>query len=505
MSDYILEMKNISKDFSGVVVLNNVSLKVERHEVHALVGENGAGKSTLMKILSGVYPKKQYNGDIFIDNQVQKYEKVKDSEDAGVGIIHQELELVPYMTIAENIFLGNHPKKAGFIDYNKLNKMAKELLGKVNLNIDPETLVSEIGVGKMQLVAIAKALSHKVKILVLDEPTAALTENETKNLLGIIKEIKKEGVSCIYISHKLNEVMEIADTTTVIRDGQSIINIPTRELDEEKIIKHMVGREIVERYPYREHEKGDTAFEVKNYSFSDISGKEIIRNVSFRVRKGEILGVAGLMGAGRTELIMSILGMMNGYKKGFVYLNGEEVAINSPKEAIDRGIGIVSEDRKKYGLVLCQNIFENITLSSLKKISKFGVINSNLEIKETMKQVNDFSIKARNLEMETQKLSGGNQQKVVLGKVLMSNPQVIFMDEPTRGIDVGAKHEIYLIINELVKRGVAIVMISSELPEVMGMSDRIIVMNEGEITGELSRSDASQEKVMTYCTMKEKK
>ncbi len=500
-NEYILKMNGIIKEFTGVRVLHNVNFKVKKGEIHAIVGENGAGKSTLMKILSGIYPYGQYEGSIILEESEVRFNSVKSSEEAGIEIIHQELELVPYMSVGENIFLGNEPKKGILIDYNALNKRSLEILKRVNLHVKPNVMIHSLGVGKRQLVAIAKALSKEVKILILDEPTSALTEEETDNLLNILRELKRQGVTCIYISHKLQEVLKIADTVTVLRDGRSIITEPVKDMTEDKMIKYMVGREITNRFPREACDIGDTVLSVKNFSVIDPETNEkIIDDISFDVRKGEILGVSGLMGAGSTELVMSIFGAAPYVTKGDIYINGEKVEINSPLDAIKMGIGLVTEDRKDYGLVQCLDIIKNTTLSSLDNISSKGIINKNMEIKKACDFVESLSIRAPSLELEAERLSGGNQQKVVLAKTLMTNPSILIMDEPTRGIDVGAKYEIYMIMNRLIQKGVAIIMISSELPEILGMSDRVMVINCGKKAGELDRENADQETIMTYAT-----
>lgn len=502
MSDYILEMKNITKEFPGVKALTDVNFKVKRGEIHSLVGENGAGKSTLMKVLSGVYPTGTYSGDILINGAKQDFKNIKDSEKAGVAIIYQELALVKKMNICENIFLGNEIAEKGVIDWDKAFAETKKVLNEVRLNINPSTKILNLGIGQQQLVEIAKAISKHADVLILDEPTAALTEAESENLLQILLELKSKGVTCIYISHKLNEVFKISDRITVLRDGRTICTEDARNLNEDKIISLMVGRELTERFPRKPHIPGDVVLEVKNWTVHnpELPDKKVIGNVSFSVRKGEILGIAGLMGAGRTELVMSIFGCYGRNISGEVILNGKKLKIRNPKDAIKEGISYVSEDRKHFGLVLNMDIKNNVSMASLDKISNLSVINDNEEIKASNSYVSELHIKTPSIEQKVKNLSGGNQQKVVLGKWLMTNPKVLILDEPTRGIDVGAKFEIYNIMNKLVDEGVCIIMISSELPEVLGMSDRILVMHEGEINGELSWDEATQEKVMSYAT-----
>jgi ABC-type sugar transport system ATPase subunit len=505
MSEYILEMQNIVKEFPGVRALDDVNLRVNKGEIHALVGENGAGKSTLMKVLSGVYPTGTYQGQILIDGQIQSFNGIKESEASGVAVIYQELALVKFMNVAENIFLGNEVKdERGVINWHKTYAKARDLLSEVHLDIPPTTKIINMGIGAQQLTEIAKALSKDTQILVLDEPTAALNESESANLLGIIRKLKEKGVTCIYISHKLEEVLEIADSVTVLRDGHTIeTRDATKEkITEDQIISMMVGRTLTQRFPRVEHKAGDTIMKVSNWTVPhpDIPGKNIIDNVSFEIKKGEILGLAGLMGAGRTELAMSLFGAFGTNISGEVLINDVKVHIANPEQAIQNGLGYVTEDRKSKGLVQGMNIIENSTLASHYRLSRGNIINKLEEILLTTKYVKQLHVKTTGLEQLVKNLSGGNQQKVILGKWLMTQPTVLILDEPTRGIDVGAKFEIYNIMNELVDQGVGIVMISSELPEVLGMSDRIIVMHEGKFTGELDSGEASQEKVMHLAT-----
>jgi ABC-type sugar transport system ATPase subunit len=501
MQPYILEMKGITKEFPGVRALDNVTFSVRKGEIHALCGENGAGKSTLMKILSGVYPYGSYEGKIYINGKEVKFKNIKESQEAGIAIIYQELAVVEEMTVAENMFLGHELMRGKYVDWNRIYAEAQKWLQKIGLRIDPETKVGELSVGKQQLIEIAKALTKKAEIIILDEPTAALTESDVSVLKTILRDLRSQGVTCIYISHKLNEVMELADTVTVLRDGQTVSTDPIDQLTEEKIISKMVGRELHELFPYEPRRLGDDILKVNNYSVIDEkSGKKVIDNVSFVLKRGEILGISGLMGSGRTELFTSIFGAYKGKKQGTIFLDGREVIIENPADAIRYGIAYVSEDRKKYGLILGMDIIKNSTLVALKKVTKWNIIDHVLEIKHAEEITKKMKLKAPNLELKVSQLSGGNQQKVVLSKWLLNNPQVLILDEPTRGIDVGAKHEIYKIINELAKQGVGIVLISSELPEVLGMSDRILVMSEGRIVGEFSREDATQEKIMTCAT-----
>lgn len=503
MSEYILEMKNITKEFPGVKALDNVTFRVKKGEIHALCGENGAGKSTLMKVLSGVYPSGTYTGEVIVKGVTQNFSGIKDSEKAGIAIIYQELALVKQMSVCENIFLGNEKvKKSGFINWDQSYVESQKVLNEVRLNINPNTKVLNLGIGQQQLVEIAKAIAKKAEILILDEPSAALTESETENLLQILKELKSKGVTCIYISHKLSEVFEIADSITILRDGKSIGTEPLSEMTENKVIALMVGREITQRFPRKEHKPGEVVMEVKNWNVynPDLPEQKVIDNVSFKVRKGEILGIAGLMGAGRTELVMSIFGAYGANVSGEIILEGRPISIKNPRQAIEAGIGYVSEDRKRYGLVLGMDIKNNITLSSLKSMSKFSLINGNEVIKNTNQYVENLRIKTPSIEQKVSNLSGGNQQKVVLAKWLLTKPKILIMDEPTRGIDVGAKFEIYNIMNKLIDEGVCIIMISSELPEILGMSDRILVMHEGTLTKEFYWNEATQENILTYAT-----
>lgn len=502
MSDYILEMKGIVKEFPGVKALNNVNFKVKRGEIHCLVGENGAGKSTLMKVLSGVYPYGTYTGDIVYDGEVQKFKRIADSEGRGIVIIYQELALVPELSLYENIFFGHEIMKGGAIDWNETIVQGKAMLDKVGLRADPSMKVKELGVGNQQLVEIAKALSKNVKLLILDEPTASLNEDDSQNLLRLIKELKSQGVSCIMISHKLREITAIADTITVLRDGATICSLDAteRQIEEAEIIKHMVGREMDNIYPKREKkEPGDVALELKDWTVFDPSkDREILHHININVKKGEIVGLQGLMGAGRTELALSLFGNPTGYKitSGEFTLKGEKVRFKHPKEAIKKGLAYVTEDRKGNGLILMQDIRYNITIANLEELVNGLAINENEEINVANGYKDSINIKAPSIEQKVGNLSGGNQQKVQLAKWMFAKPDVLILDEPTRGIDVGAKYEIYSLMNKLVEQGMSIIMISSELPEVLGMSDRLYVMSEGVIAGELSAEEATEEKVM---------
>lgn len=501
MAEIILQMKDITKNFTGVRALDRVSLTVYNDEIHALVGENGAGKSTLMKVLSGVYPHGSYEGQIFFNGKECLFKDIRDSEKIGIVIIHQELALIPYLSIAENIFLGNEQAKNGVINWDETVSKAKQLLKKVGLDENPNTLIADIGVGKQQLVEIAKALSKNVKLLILDEPTAALNDEESNKLLDLLVELKTNGITSILISHKLNEITKVADSVTVIRDGRVIETLQNekRILDEDRIIKSMVGREIVDRFPKRSVKIGEEVFRVEGLTAYDPlnEDRKIIKNVSFTLRKGEVVGFAGLMGAGRTEIAMSIFGKAYGIRhQGKLYKNGKELKIDTVPQAINNGIAYVTEDRKNYGLVLINDIRTNVSLASLKSVSRFTVIDENRETQIANTYRDKLKIKCASLAQRVENLSGGNQQKVVLGKWIMANPDVLILDEPTRGIDVGAKYEIYTIINKLAAEGKAILMISSEMPELLGMCDRIYVITEGEIVGELQKEEATQEAIM---------
>lgn len=504
-TDYILEMQTITKEFPGVKALDSVTFKVKRGEIHCLVGENGAGKSTLMKVLSGVYRHGEYTGEIVLNGQTQKFGGIADSEKAGIAIIYQELALVPEMSAYENIFLGHEIKNGMSIDWNETILRSKRLLEKVKLNINPETKIKELGVGRQQLVEIAKAFSKDVKLLILDEPTAALNENDSENLLNLLKELKAEGITSIMISHKLKEVLTIADTVTVIRDGKTICSLDAvnNEISEAILIKNMVGREIQNIYPPREERiEGEKILEVRNWTcYSNKIGRNVIKNADFHVNKGEVVGIAGLMGAGRTEFANSIFGNPRDYViSGELFIEGEPKNIKNTNMAIKEGIAYVSEDRKHEGLILIQDIKNNISLANIRSLSRNGVINDNEEINIANGYKQDLNIKAPSIEQILGNLSGGNQQKVSLGKWLFTQPKILILDEPTRGIDVGAKYEIYTIINRLIEEGMSIILISSELPEVLGMSDRIYVMAHGEITGEIAAKEATQDIIMEMAT-----
>lgn len=502
MAKVLLEMKNITKTFPGVKALDNVNLKVEEGEIHALVGENGAGKSTLMNVLSGIYPYGTYEGDIVYNGEICKFNKIKDSEEKGIVIIHQELALVPYMSIGENMFLGNEQGKKNAIDWDKTYAEADKYLKMVGLSESSKVLVKEIGTGKQQLVEIAKALAKHAKLLILDEPTSSLNETDSKALLDLMLEFKKQGMTMIIITHKLNEVAYVADKITVVRDGSTIETMDKRttEISEDRIIQGMVGRELTNRFPKRQNVKiGDINMEVKDWTVYHplYPERKVVDNVSMNVRKGEVVGIYGLMGAGRTELAMSIFGQSYGIGiTGTLKLNGKEVTLKNPKEAIKNKLAYVTEDRKGNGLVLTNPIKINTTLANLDSISNHKVIDKDKEYQVAEEYRQKLRTKCPSVEQNVGNLSGGNQQKVLLAKWMFTEPDVLILDEPTRGIDVGAKYEIYCIINDLVAAGKSVVMISSELPEVLGMSDRIYIMNAAKIVGELQAEDASQEIIM---------
>ncbi|MDL2400423.1 multiple monosaccharide ABC transporter ATP-binding protein [Rhizobium mayense] len=501
MDDTILEMRNITKSFPGVNALENVNLKVRQGEIHALVGENGAGKSTLMKVLSGVYPAGTYEGDIYYDGAVRQFKTIRDSEHIGVIIIHQELALVPLLSIAENIFLGNEVVANGMINWQETFTRTKQLLSKVGLRESPNTLVTDIGVGKQQLVEIAKALSKSVKLLILDEPTASLNESDSDALLNLLIEFRNQGITSIIITHKLNEVRKVADQITVLRDGMTVktLNCHEEEISEDIIIRNMVGRELADRYPPRSVPIGETIFEVKNWNafHQQHRDRQVLHNINVNVRKGEVVGIAGLMGAGRTEFAMSVFGKSYGHKvSGEVFVDGKPVDTSTVRRAIDAGLAYVTEDRKQLGLVLSNSILHNTTLANLLGVSKATVIDDVRELQVATNYRAKLRIRSAGVFQEAGNLSGGNQQKVVLSKWLFSDPDVLILDEPTRGIDVGAKYEIYSIINQLAADGKGVLMISSEMPELLGTCDRIYVMNEGRIVAELSKAEASQESIM---------
>lgn len=513
MSDHILEMRSITKRFPGVIALQDVSLSVERGEIHAICGENGAGKSTLMKVLSGVYPAGTYEGEIHFNGGPVRFSSINDSEAKGIVIIHQELALVPHLSIAENIFLGNERSSGGVINWYDTNARAGQLLEKVGLDENPVTPVGALGVGKQQLVEIAKALSKNVKLLILDEPTAALNDDDSEHLLGLIRGLRAEGVTCIIISHKLGEIASIADSTTVIRDGATIETIDMHSAQDavggdsgltRRIIRGMVGRDMEHMYPERDVEIGDEVIRIEDWHVWHPTQPErkVVDGASLKVRAGEVVGIAGLMGAGRTELAMSVFGRSYGRNiSGQVFIHGKPVTFNGVSDAIAHGVAYVSEDRKRYGLNLIEDIRRNITAAALKKVAPKGWVNAHEEVAVAERYRDSMNIKAPSVMSVVGQLSGGNQQKVVLSKWLYTEPEVLILDEPTRGIDVGAKYEIYSIINKLASSGKAVIVISSELPEVLGVCDRVYALSEGRVTGEVDVKAATQEQLMELMTM----
>ena len=505
MTQNILEMQSITKVFPGVRALDNVSLNVARGEIHAICGENGAGKSTLMKVLSGVYPHGTYEGDIVYENKVVAFKNIRESEAEGIVIIHQELALSPHLSIAENIFLNNEIKRFGLIDWNKTGQEAQMLMARVGLKENPDTKIKDIGVGKQQLVEIAKALSKRVKLLILDEPTAALNDEDSAHLLDLLRHLRGQGISCIIISHKLNEIAAIADKTTIIRDGKSVetLDMSDGKADQERIIKGMVGREMDNRYPAHTSHTGAEILRVENWTahHPDDKNRVVVDNVNINVKKGEIVGIAGIMGAGRTEFARSLFGRSWGTNiSGKVFINGKEANVSTIRNAIDAGLAYATEDRKRFGLNLIDDIKRNISMASLHTFVQRGLVNDNEEFKVASGYRESMNIKAPSVLSITGKLSGGNQQKVVLSQWIHSNPEVLILDEPTRGIDVGAKYEIYTIIQRLADEGKGIIVISSELPELLGICDRIYALAEGAITGEVTKENATPELLMKYMT-----
>ena len=502
MPDYMLEMKNITKCFPGVKALDRVNLQVEKGEIHALVGENGAGKSTLMNILSGIYPYGSYEGTIVYQGEDCRFYEINDSEKKGIVIIHQELALVPYMTIGENMFLGNEQGEKYRIDWEETYQKADQLLKTVGLRESSRTLIKDIGIGKQQLVEIAKALAKNVKLLILDEPTASLNEAEAQKLLDLLLHLKQEGLTSIIISHKLNEISYVADKITIIRDGATIETLDKKKDDihEERIIRGMVGRTMTDRFPKRISSNiWEVSLEVKNWTVYHplYSGRKVVDDVSLCVHKGEVVGIAGLMGAGRTELALSIFGRNYGLNiSGNLYIHGEEVRLNNARQAIEKKLAYISEDRKENGLILSNPIRVNLTLAKMDKVSSHGIIDNNAEVIAANEYIEKLRTKCTSIEQNVGNLSGGNQQKVLVSKWMFADPEIMILDEPTRGIDVGAKYEIYCIINQLVAEGKSILLISSELPELIGMCDRIYIMNEGRMVGEVSGEEATQERIM---------
>jgi D-xylose transport system ATP-binding protein len=503
-NDIILDFEHVTKRFPGVVALNDDSFQIRRGEIHGICGENGAGKSTLVKILSGVYPYGTYEGSVTYNGEELKLgqSSIREAVEQGIAIVYQELTLVPTRTVGENVFLGKEPVEHGLINWNKLYADTRDILTKYQLDVDPRVVVNTLGVGKMQMVEIAKALSENAKVLILDEPTSALSKAEVEKLMDILRGLKAHGITCIYISHRLEEFFGITDKVTVMRDGRIIITQPTKDVTLSDLVKYMVGREMKERFPKGNRKPGEVIFEVEGLEAIDPnnSNRKVLDGVSFNVRRGEILGIAGLMGSGRTELVLTLFGEYGKITKGQIRIEGKVVEPKSARQAIDAGLSLVPEDRKRMGLVLIQSILRNISLPNLNQFSKFFRINANEERQASLQQAKSLTIKASNLDVQALTLSGGNQQKVVISKWLLSKPSVLIMDDPTRGIDVGAKFEIYKLMNELAEKGEAIIMISSELEEVLGMSDRIMVMCRGHSTTTLPVAEASQERVMALAT-----
>jgi D-xylose transport system ATP-binding protein len=499
----ILDIQNVTKTFPGVIALNDVSVQVKRGEIHGLCGENGAGKSTLMKILSGVYPCGEYEGRIIYNDQELRLEgsSIHKASEKGIAIVYQELTLVPGMTVGENIFLGKEPVELGSITWDRVYADTQKILDEYHLDVHPQDIVKNLGVGKMQMTEIAKALSENAKVLILDEPTSALSEAEVTQLMEILRTLKEHGVTCIYITHKIEEFFRITDSVTVMRDGKVVTTQKTENLDSQKLVQYMVGREMKERFPKGNRTPGEIVFEVKDLHAEDTDkGREILKGVTFELRKGEILGIAGLMGSGRTELVMTIFGEYAKVTHGTMKIEGRDVKINNGNEAMKLGISLVPEDRKRHGLVLTQSILKNISLPNLDRFASFMRVNNAAELSESLKFAKELAIKTPSLFVPAESLSGGNQQKVVIAKWLMSGPKVLIMDDPTRGVDVGAKFEIYKLMNELAEQGIAIIMISSDLQEVIGMSDRIMVMCHGRSNGTLDIAEATQEHIMTLAT-----
>jgi D-xylose transport system ATP-binding protein len=501
----LLELKNITKEFPGVKALDGVSFDLQKGEIHALCGENGAGKSTLIKILCGYHPAGSYGGEVLLNNQPVHFKDLKASEEKGIALIAQELALVPELTVAENLLLGRWPIKGGFIQWEEVRREAQRALDLVGLSLGLDRPVKELGIGQQQMIEIAKALSKRAEILVLDEPTAALTEADANRLLEFLKQLKKQGVSSIYISHRLEEVGQIADRVTVLRDGKSIVTAPLSQLGQEKIISYMVGREVKNLYPRPQTTMGETLLAVKDFSVEDPAnpGRYVVQKVSFEVRQGEILGVAGLMGSGRTALLSSLFGAARGKTQGSLVVQGKpQPLFSSPEKAIRAGVALVSEDRKRYGLVLESTVEENLILAFMRKLVKHGFLDHPAIEQQCELQAKAMRIKAPSLSVWVNKLSGGNQQKVVLGKWLMTKPKVLFLDEPTRGIDVGAKSEIYELMGQLASQGMGIVLVSSDLPEILGLSHRVLVLNQGRTTAKLEAAEATPERVLAAAALK---
>jgi D-xylose transport system ATP-binding protein len=502
--DIILDIRNVTKEFPGVTALKDVSIQIRRGGIHGICGENGAGKSTLMKILAGVYPYGQYEGTVIYEGEELRLEgsSIRQATEQGIAIVYQELTLVPSMTVGENIYMGREPVEGVGINWDKLYADTQELLGRYSLDIQPQALIQNLGVGKMQMTEIAKALSEDARVLILDEPTSALAEDEIKGLMDILQTLKAHGITCIYITHKLEEFFGITDSISVLRDGKLITTQPTENLSVEKLVQYMVGREMTERFPEGNRHPGKVIFEVENLHAQDPEevSREVVKGVTFNLREGEILGIAGLMGSGRTELVMTLFGEYGKITDGTVRLEGKDVSVSNSREAMLSGVSLVPEDRKRHGLVLMQSVLKNISLPNLDQFASWLRIDNLAELDASMRFAKSLDIKAPSLHVPCDSLSGGNQQKVVISKWLMSKPKVLIMDDPTRGIDVGAKYEIYKLMNDLAEQGIAIIMISSELEEVLGMSDRVMVMCEGKSAGTLDIADATEERIMALAT-----
>jgi len=493
----LLEARSITKRFPGVTALREVSFDLRAGEIHALCGENGAGKSTLIKLLSGLHPHGTYEGELRLDDRVAEFRSITDAQRAGIAVIYQELALVPELSIAENLFLGCEPRRGALIDWDQIWREARTLLARVGLDVAPDTPVSELGVGSQQLVEIAKALSKHARVLILDEPTAALAEREVETLLDMLRELRSRGIACIYVSHKLDEVFAVADRITVLRDGATITTLATAATTKTAVIRAMVGREITELFPRHAAHPGEVLLTVEDLSAAATRGGPAqLRNISFEVRAGEVLGLGGLMGAGRTELLMHLFGAWGVRRGGRVTLGGRPLQAASPVAALAAGLVLVSEDRKRYGLVLGESIGFNLSLSSLTRLRRGALIDEEREAHANQGLFQSLAVKAPSLETAVGTLSGGNQQKVVLGKALMTQPRVVFLDEPTRGIDVGAKVEVYALVNALTAAGKAVVLVSSELPELMGMSDRILMLHDGRIGGAFTKAEATPERLL---------
>jgi D-xylose transport system ATP-binding protein len=496
----ILEASGIMKRFPGALALRGVSFNLQAAEIHALCGENGAGKSTLIKILAGVHPAGAFDGLLNMEGKPVTFRGVAEAETAGVAVIHQELALVPELSVAENIFLGREPTRAGLINWLTMHEQARRLLAALNLPLDPAACVRDLGVAQQQLVEIAKALSKQPRVLILDEPSSALADHEVQRLLETLGDLRRRGVSCIYVSHRLDEVFAIADRITVLRDGQSVVTLDIAQCDRQTIIRHMVGREITELFPERHAMIGRPRLVIQNLDVDDLDGRPALRGLSLELHAGEVLGIGGLMGAGRSELLLHLIGAWGRRMGGEVQLDGAPLAAVTPRAAIDRGLVLVSEDRKRYGLIPEQSVGFNLALSSLSAVTRGNLIDRGLEFRRNQNVIDALRIRAAGQGAPARSLSGGNQQKVVLGKALLVSPKVVLLDEPTRGIDIGAKVEIYELIRRLASEGKAVMLVSSELPELMGMSDRIVMLHKGTVGGVFDRTEATQERLLAAAT-----